>query len=187
MIYYDIPAPYAAGLEQPIVDAVHAQIGDAFAARVDVSRHRIVAAVSVLASTEGVVRALERLYRERGVTFDVRVPEGVEVLAAREDLDEVLGNVLENACQWARTSCRVEARVDAGRVLIVIDDDGPGIPSEVRDRLPARGLRADETSPGSGLGLSIAHDLAQAYGGHMSLEDSPLGGLRVVIDLPSAR
>jgi len=170
------------------VDRMRRQVDAHLArARVDVSRHRVVGAVPVLASIEGVVRALERLYRDRGVTFDVRVLEGIEVLAAREDLDEILGNVLENACQWARTACRVEARVDAGRVLIVIDDDGPGIPAEVRDRLPARGLRADETSPGSGLGLSIAHDLAQAYGGHMSLEDSPLGGLRVVIDLPSAR
>ena len=70
---------------------------------------------------------------------------------------------------------------------IVIDDDGPGIPAEVRERVPGRGVRADEAAPGSGLGLSIAHDLAQAYGGRTSLEESPLGGLRVVIELQAPR
>ena len=104
-------------------------------------------------------------------------------MASREDLDEILGNILENACKWARSSCRVDARVEAGRVIVVIDDDGPGIPAEVRDRVPARGIRADEAAPGSGLGLSIAQDLVQAYGGRTSLGDSPSGGLRVVIDL----
>jgi signal transduction histidine kinase len=151
-------------------------------ARIDVSRHRVVAPVPLLESIEGVVRTLERLYSERGIAFDVRVSEGIEVMASREDLDEILGNVLENVCKWARSSCRVDARVEAGRVIVVIDDDGPGIPAEVRDRVPARGIRADEAAPGSGLGLSIAQELVQAYGGRTSLGDSPSGGLRVVID-----
>ncbi len=155
-------------------------------ARIDVSSHRVLVAVSLLESIEGIVRTLERLYGERGIAFDVRASEGIQVLAAREDLDEILGNVLDNACKWARTSCRIDARVDAGRVVIVIDDDGPGIPANVREGVPGRGVRADEAAPGNGLGLSIARDLADAYGGHMSLEDSPLGGLRVLIDLPAA-
>jgi len=156
-------------------------------ARLDVSRHRVVVPVPLLESIEGIVRTLERLYGERGIAFDVRVSDGIEVLATRDDLDELLGNILENACKWARSSCRVDARSDAGRVVIVIDDDGPGIPLEVRDRVPARGVRADEAAPGSGLGLSIAHDLAHAYGGRTSLDDSPLGGLRVVLDLQAPR
>ena len=156
-------------------------------ARLDVSRHRPAVAVSLLESTEGIVRTLERLYGERGLAFEVRVAEGIEVLAAREDLDEMLGNVLDNACKWARTSCRVDARVEAGRVVIVTDDDGPGIPAELRDRVPGRGVRADEAAPGSGLGLSIARDLANAYGGRTSLDQSPLGGLRVVIELHAPR
>jgi signal transduction histidine kinase len=155
-------------------------------ARIDVSRHRVVAPVPLLESIEGVVRTLERLYSERGIAFDVRVSDGIEVMASREDLDEVLGNILENACKWARSSCRVDARVEAGRVIVVIDDAGPGIPVEVRDRVPARGIRADEAAPGSGLGLSIAQDLVQAYGGRTSLGESPLGGLRVVLDLQAA-
>jgi signal transduction histidine kinase len=156
-------------------------------ARLDVSRHRVVVPVPLLESVEGIVRTLERLYGERRIAFDVRVADDIEVLAARDDLDEILGNVLENACKWARTSCRLEARADSGRVAIVIDDDGPGIAEEVRDRVPSRGVRADQAAPGSGLGLSIAHDLALAYGGRTSLDDSPLGGLRVVIDLQAPR
>lgn len=155
-------------------------------ARIDVSHLRAAAPIPVRESIDGVVRALERVYGERDITFDLRVPDGMAVLAAREDLDEILGNVLENACKWARTSCRVDARAGAGRVVIVIDDDGPGIPVEVRARVPMRGMRADEAAPGSGLGLSIAQDLVQAYGGHTSFEESPTGGLRVVIDLPSS-
>ena len=156
-------------------------------ARIDVSRHRVVTPVPLADSIDGIVRALERLYGERGIAFDVRVPDGIEVLAAREDLDEMLGNVLENACKWAATSCRIDARADAGRVAIVIDDDGPGSPVEVRDRIPARGVRADEAAPGSGLGLAIARDLAEAYGGRTSLDESPLGGLRVAIELQAPR
>jgi len=156
-------------------------------ARIDVSRHRVVVPVSVLESIEGIVRTLERLYGERGVAFDVRVSEGIEVLATREDLDEILGNILDNACKWARTSCRVDARSDDGRVVIIVDDDGPGIPVKVRDQLPARGVRADEAAPGSGLGLSIARDLAHAYGGRTLVDESPLGGLRVVIELLAPR
>jgi len=156
-------------------------------ARLDMSRHRVAVAVPVLEAVEGIVRTLERLYDGRGVGFDVRVADGVAVLAVRDDLDEILGNVLENACQWARTTCRIGARVDAGRVAIVVDDDGPGIPDALRDRGPARGLRADESTPGHGLGLAIAQDLAQAYGGTTSLEASPLGGLRVTITLDAPR
>jgi signal transduction histidine kinase len=170
------------------VDRMRRQVDAHLArARVDVSRHQVVAPVPLPESIEGIVRTLGRLYRDRRIAFDVRVPDGTEVLATREDLDEILGNVLENACKWARTSCRVDARVDADRITLVIDDDGPGIPKEIRERVPTRGVRADEAVPGHGLGLSIAHDLALAYGGRMTLDDSPMGGLRVSLDLQARR
>ncbi len=119
------------------------------------------------------------------MTFDVRVPEHLPVLATRDDLDELLGNVVDNACTWARSRCRIDARVVDARVIITIDDDGPGMPVELRARVPSRGVRADEAIAGSGLGLSISSDLAQAYGGRLALGDSLLGGLRVEIELPA--
>jgi signal transduction histidine kinase len=168
------------------VDRMRRQVDAHLArARVDVSRHRVAVPVPVLESVEGIVRALERLQREGRVTFDLRVPEHISALAARDDLDELLGNVVDNACTWARTSCRIDARVVDARVIITIDDDGPGMPVELRARVPTRGVRADEANPGSGLGLSISYDLVQAYGGRLSLGDSPLGGLRVEIELPA--
>ena len=123
------------------VDRMRRQVDTHLArARIDVSRHRAVVPVPLLESIEGIVRTLERLYGERGIAFDLRVSEDIEVLAVREDLDEILGNVLENACKWARTSCRVDVRIDAGQVAVVIDDDGPGIPDGgARPRAGPRG------------------------------------------------
>jgi len=169
------------------VDRMRRQVDTHLArARIDLSRHRAVVAVPLAPSIDGIVRTLKRLYDDRQLAFEVMVSERTAVLAVREDLDEMLGNVLDNACKWAQTSCRIEATVEKDRVLIVVEDDGPGIPVEVRDRLPARGVRADEAADGSGLGLAIARDLAHAYDGRMWLDGSPLGGARVTIELPAA-
>lgn len=170
------------------VDRMRRQVDAHLArARVDISRHRVIVSVPLLESVAALVRTLERLYHERHISFDLSVPAGIRVAVARDDLDEMLGNILENACKWARTSCRITADIDDGRAVVVIDDDGPGIAQPMRDRLPVRGVRADESTPGSGLGLSIAHDLAQAYGGRLSLDTSPSHGLRVVIAVPASR
>jgi signal transduction histidine kinase len=94
--------------------------------------------------------------------------------------------VLDNACKWARSRCRVTARRSDGRARLIVDDDGPGISAAMREPVLARGARADEAVPGSGLGLSIVRDLADAYGGQVTLDDSPMGGLRVTIAVPAA-
>jgi signal transduction histidine kinase len=167
------------------VDRMRRQVDAHLArARLDASRHRISVAVRLREAIDGIVRTVTRIHGDRAVAFDVQVAEDIDVLATRDDLEEVLGNVLDNACKWARSSCAVRAVVAASHVRVVIDDDGPGMTEEMRGRVPFRGWRADEHAPGSGLGLSIAHDLVQAYGGRMSLESSPAGGLRVVIELP---
>jgi signal transduction histidine kinase len=171
-------------LEQ--VDRMRRQVDAHLArARVDVSKHRVVTPVSVSDTVAGVVRALSHLYAERRLSFDVHVDPSVEVLVAREDLEEIAGNLLDNACKWARTTCRVTARTDAGRAALVIDDDGPGIPAAARPEMLARGARADQKVPGSGLGLSIVRDLTEAYGGTLVLDESRLGGLRARVELPA--
>ena len=97
----------------------------------------------------------------------------------------MLGNLLDNACKWGRTRVALSAVADGSSVVISVDDDGPGIEVEKRDAVLQRGVRADEAAPGSGLGLAIVRDLADVYGGAIALTDSPLGGTRAVLRLPS--
>ena len=106
----------------------------------------------------------------------------------QQDLEEVLGNVIENATKWTKNEVRIEASEISGLVTIAIEDEGPGIPTERRQEALRTGVRLDTALPGSGLGLAIASDLVEIYGGEISLEDSPmLGGLKVVISLHQNR
>lgn len=110
--------------------------------------------------------------------FEMDVAPGAIVAMEIADLAEVLGNVLKNAARHSRTRVRITALGD-GRV--VIDDDRPGIPDDLRDAVTVRGNRLDQCSGGAGLGLEIVQEILEAYGRALSLESSPLGGLRVVI------
>lgn len=142
----------------------------------------------VLPAVRDLMRAMERIYADRHLSFEV-VVDGSAALAFkgdRQDLDEILGNVLDNAGKWAARRVVVTIAAADGRVAITIDDDGPGIPAKDRDMVFARGERMDESVPGSGLGLGIVRDLTALCGGSVALDTSPLGGLRVKIDLPSA-
>ncbi|HET7217655.1 MAG TPA: ATP-binding protein [Vicinamibacterales bacterium] len=142
---------------------------------------------SVLAeSADGLARTLLRLHAGRGLAIDVGVPPQLSVRCQREDLDEILGNLLDNACKWGKSRVALSARGDGGSVIVTVDDDGPGIDAAKRDLVLQRGVRADETAPGSGFGLAIVTDLAELYGGALALESSPLGGLRVRLTLPAA-
>ena len=142
------------------------------------------ARANVKESAEGVARAMRRLHAERGIVVDVRVPEGVDVRTQREDLDEMLGNLLDNACKWARAQVVIGAAVAGSQVVIAVEDDGSGIAPALRDAVLQRGVRADEAAPGSGLGLAIVRDLAELYGGSISLDASPRGGVRANLSLP---
>jgi signal transduction histidine kinase len=141
---------------------------------------------AVLESADGLARTLMRLHDGRGLRIDVRVPADHVVRAQREDLDEMLGNLLDNACKWARARVAIASSRDGAGIAIVIDDDGPGLEASKREIVLRRGVRADEAAPGSGLGLAIVQDLAELYGGSISLEGSPLGGLRAQLRLPNA-
>jgi len=140
----------------------------------------------VAESAEALVRTLERLYAAKAVAIGIDVPGGLVVRVQREDLDEMLGNLLDNACKWARTRVRVSSAPAADRVTIVVEDDGPGLDVSMRDSVLQRGVRADEAAPGSGLGLAIVRDLAELYSGTIALESSSLGGLSARLELPGA-
>jgi signal transduction histidine kinase len=146
-------------------------------------------ATPVLDVLEPLTRALERIHRDRAIALTLQCPSDLRFAGERQDLEEILGNLCDNACKWARSSVSVTAQAAAGRkgrIAIAIEDDGPGLTPEQRARIGKRGVRLDESKPGSGLGLSIVTDLVQSYRGSLSLDQSARGGLRVDLDLPSA-
>jgi signal transduction histidine kinase len=98
----------------------------------------------------------------------------------------MLGNLLDNACQWASSRVLLETTIRGDRLVITVDDDGPGLEPSMRPVVLQRGVRADEAAPGSGLGLAIVRDLAELYGGSISLDGAPQGGLRARLELPAA-
>jgi signal transduction histidine kinase len=139
----------------------------------------------VLVSVEGLTRTLEKIYAARGLAMEVNVSSAHFVRGQREDLEEMLGNLLDNACKWAKSNVKVQSVQENGAVVLIVDDDGPGLSPSIRDQVLQRGVRADEAAPGSGLGLAIVRDLAQLYEGAITLSDSPMGGLRASLWLPS--
>ncbi len=99
----------------------------------------------------------------------------------------MVGNLLENACLWSKRRVKVSAgAMGMGRLLLVIEDDGPGLPEDRRDEVLKRGTRLDEDVPGTGLGLSIVDELTRAYEGRLTLGDSDMGGLKAMLELPAA-
>jgi signal transduction histidine kinase len=132
-------------------------------------------------------RALEQIFRDKGVAIDWDAPDDLYFLGERQDLQEIAGNAVENACKWCKAKVRVRAEAAGNQKLrLVVEDDGPGLPPNRRDEVLLRGARLDESAPGSGLGLSIVDELARAYGGALRLSDSTMGGLRLEADLPQA-
>jgi signal transduction histidine kinase len=140
---------------------------------------------SVLASAEGLARTLLRLHAGRGLEIQVDVDAAHAVRGEREDIDEMLGNLLDNACKWAKSQVSIASAVEGSSVVITVDDDGPGLDVSMREAVLQRGVRADEASPGSGLGLAIVRDLAELYGGSIALSSSRRGGLSARLQLPS--
>jgi signal transduction histidine kinase len=132
-------------------------------------------------------RTLERVFGDRGVSIDWDADEDLAFRGERQDLQELIGNVLENACKWCRRRVRARAlSAGGGFLLITVEDDGLGLPADQREGVLRRGARLDESAPGSGLGLSIVDELAKAYGGSVQLGESALGGLKVELRLPEA-
>jgi signal transduction histidine kinase len=144
------------------------------------------ASCAVADAVSPLARTLDQLHAERGLAIRSEVSGQHVVRVQREDLDEMLGNLMDNACKWGRSQVRVSSRTRAGMVEIDVDDDGPGVPSALRTAVIRRGVRADEAAPGSGLGLAIVADLVELYGGAVVLDTSGLGGTRARLTLPEA-
>ena len=126
------------------------------------------------------------MIHDRGLDLDWSAPEGLRLPWDREDLLELLGNLLDNACKWAESQVNLTIRAGEEGYSLMVDDDGPGIAEDQRESVIGRGTRLDEQVAGHGLGLGIVRDIVEAWDGRLSLQDSPLGGLRVRIELPAA-
>jgi signal transduction histidine kinase len=134
--------------------------------------------------------ALAKIYSHNQIELMAECPEHLRFEGEKQDLQEMIGNLMDNACKWARTRVSVQAERDqanARYVRVLVDDDGPGLSPEAREKAVKRGRRLDEDKPGSGLGLSIVADLSNLYAGNFRLEESPLGGLRAVLVLPTVQ
>ncbi len=157
-------------------------------ARVAAQRESVVYRTPVTPLLERMVRVMDKLSRGTGISL-ATPPADVVFAGEREDLEEVVGNLLENAMKWAHSAVKVsvETAVPVGeeppRFSILIEDDGPGIPEDKAREALQRGKRLDETKPGTGLGLAIVADLVKEYGGTLRLERSAMGGLKAVVEL----
>lgn len=164
---------------------------------------------AIAESAAGLSRTLLRLHADRGITIAVETSADHAVGCQREDLDEMLGNLLDNACKWGKARVTLTSSVilppqggshavsqenswlppsggSDPAIEITVDDDGPGLDPSMRTAVLQRGVRADEAAPGSGFGLAIVRDLAELYGGSIALDASPMGRLRARLRLPAA-
>jgi signal transduction histidine kinase len=190
----------AARTNDPFADKVREQ---ADIMRDQVARHleraRLAARLTVVGSVTDVepvvtalARTMEKIHRDRGVAIEVHADGEARFPGERPDLEEMIGNLVDNACKWAAARVTIEVlceRPDAasGRPVlrVVVDDDGRGLSPSEREQVSHRGNRLDETKPGSGLGLSIVVELAALYGGELKLGTAPIGGLRAELVLPA--
>lgn len=133
-------------------------------------------------------RTLQKIYGREGKALDWFCEDGIAFRGERQDLEDLAGNLMDNACKWAKREVRVSAAAgQAGQWRLIVEDDGPGLTEDQRKQALARGVRLDEQAPGTGLGLAIVSDLARAYDGALELDVSELGGLRAQLILPGGR
>lgn len=131
----------------------------------------------------GLFSTLRMIHGEH-LELNNRVPPGRVLPWDREDILELLGNLLDNACKWADSSVSLGISLESTGYCLLVDDDGPGIPDDQREEVLGRGNRLDEQVNGHGLGLGIVKDIVESWGGRIRLLDSAMGGLQVRIDLP---
>jgi signal transduction histidine kinase len=157
------------------------------------ARASIVSTVTEVAPTiEALRRTMEKIHRDRAIVVEAKADPAAKFRGERQDLEEMVGNLVDNACKWADTRVFIEVALEAPaepgaghRMRIVVDDDGRGLSEAERAQVARRGQRLDESKPGSGLGLSIVTDLASLYGGNLTLGHAPIGGLRAELALPA--
>jgi signal transduction histidine kinase len=171
------------------VEGMNAHVGRALAAARAVGPRKAVGASTPLEPLlQRLVGVMKRLPRGGELEWSVPEPPApIHVAIDHRDVEETLGNLLDNARKWARSRVLIDMRTDHGAVELTVEDDGPGIAQDRLEEVMAHGTRLDRTVPGSGIGLAIVQDLAALHGGSVALSQSPLGGIRVTVRFPSIR
>ncbi|MAT66214.1 MAG: histidine kinase [Gammaproteobacteria bacterium] len=142
--------------------------------------------VNLHATLQRITDSLSKVYADKQLDFELQVDPAQELAIEAGDLMELLGNLLDNACKWAVSRVRVSVETDTSGHRLSVEDDGPGIGPADRARILQRGVRADESTPGHGIGLAMVRDIVQAYGGRLEIDTSrELGGARLVLVLPA--
>ncbi|MCK6389765.1 MAG: HAMP domain-containing histidine kinase [Azonexus sp.] len=189
-----VMANAAAAEPGPLAALINSQVG---IARQQVDHHLARARAAAAAqlpgqrcllapAVDGLLRLMRRLYETRSLNIAMLACDAhLAFRGEAQDVQEMLGNLLDNACKWARTTVTIDCQLDGHELRITVCDDGPGIPESDIARLLQRGTRADEAIPGSGLGLAIVDDLARLYGGSLSLGKAVSGGLQAALRLPA--
>jgi signal transduction histidine kinase len=142
--------------------------------------------VQVATVAEGVIFAMHRLFAGRGLMLSASIPDSLHFQGDEEDLHEILGNLAENACKWARRRVLIAGSAEGRMLTLSVEDDGPGIPADLGEEIFRRGARLDEAVPGHGHGLAIVRDIVQAYGGEISAGTASIGGAAIRLSLPDA-
>jgi len=137
-------------------------------------------------AVERMLAALAKVYGDKRIATEVAVDAALRFRGDEGDLTELLGNLLDNAFKWGRTQVRVSARAAGGRLTLCVEDDGPGIAPEQAQRVLERGVRADQSVPGQGIGLAVVRDIVDAYDGELRIERCGLGGACITLVLPAA-
>ena len=134
------------------------------------------------------VGVMKRLPRGEELEWSISVtPAGIDASIDQRDLEDLFGNLLDNARKWAKSRVLIDASMNDRAIQVVVEDDGPGVPTERLEDVIARGTRLDRAVPGTGIGLAIVQDLVELHGGRLDLSESPLGGVRISVRLPDAR
>jgi two-component system, OmpR family, sensor histidine kinase PhoQ len=145
------------------------------------------APVAVAPVVSDLAATLDKVYAERGSSCELDIPAAVRFRGDEGDLQEILGNLLDNAWKHGHRRIRCSAAVTApGTIELRVEDDGAGLDPERASEAMARGARLDESHPGQGIGLAVVNELVSAYGGGIAIERSPLGGAAVIVTLPGA-
>lgn len=148
------------------------------------------ARTEVMPIVDGLARTLEKIHRDKNLKITTEGPPELAFRGERQDFEEALGNLMDNACRYARGHVHVSVVQEPGgrrpALVVTVEDDGPGLSQSQRRKAVKRGTRLDEQTPGSGLGLSIVRDVAEMYDGAFDLSESDLGGLAARITLPAA-